>query len=69
LLLALFVAITATFKEFCNVEDGIILKIISHLQGHVTNAWYYFEAKNTKQSIVQNSLELLELQNPLAVND
>ena len=60
---ALFVAITATFMALCNVKDGNIVQSMSQSQAHSIDAWSYFEAKSTKQSIVENTLELLKLQN------
>ena len=65
---ALFVAITATFMALCNVKDGNIVQAMSQAQAHAISAWSYFEAKSTKQSIAENTLELLKLQNN-KVND
>ena len=60
---ALFVAITATFMALCNVKDGNIVQAMSQAQAHAISAWSYFEAKSTKQSIAENTFELLKLQN------
>jgi hypothetical protein len=60
---ALFVAITATFMALCNVKDGNIVQGMSQAQAHAIDAWSYFQAKSTKQSIAENSVELLKLQN------
>ena len=59
---AIFVAITATFIAICNVKDGNIVQTMSQAQAHSIDAWSYFQAKSTKQAIVQNSLELLKHQ-------
>ena len=59
---ALFVAITATFMALCNVKDGNIVQAMSQAQAHAIDAWSYFQAKSTKQSIAENSVELLKLQ-------
>ena len=59
---ALFVAITATFMALCNVKDGNIVQSMSQAQAHAIDAWSYFQAKSTKQSIAENSLQLLKLQ-------
>jgi Domain of unknown function (DUF4337) len=61
---ALFVAITATFMALCNVKDGNVVQAMSQAQAHSIDAWSYFQAKSTKQSIAENSLELLKVQNP-----
>ena len=60
---ALFVAITATFMALCNVKDGNIVQAMSQAQAHSIDAWSYFQAKSTKQSIAENALELLKVQN------
>src|SRR5437762_8091967 len=62
-LVALFVAITATFMALCNVKDGNIVQAMSQAQAHAIDAWSYFQAKSTKQSIAENTLEILKLQN------
>lgn len=59
---ALFVAIAATFMALCNVKDGNIVQAMSQAQAHAIDAWSYFQAKSTKQSLAQNTLELLKLQ-------
>jgi Domain of unknown function (DUF4337) len=61
---ALFVAITATFMALCNVKDGNIVQAMSQAQAHNIDAWSYFQAKSTKQSIAENTVELLKLENP-----
>jgi hypothetical protein len=68
-LVALFVAITATFMALCNVKDGNIVQAMSQAQAHAIDAWSYFQAKSTKESIAENTLELLKLQNTAGSND
>ena len=65
---ALFVAITATFMALCNVKDGNIVQAMAQSQAHAIDAWSYYQAKSTKQSIAENSLELIRLQH-IAGND
>ena len=62
---ALFVAITATFMALCNVKDGNIVQAMSQAQAHAIDSWSYFQAKSTKQSIAESSLQLLKLQQSL----
>ena len=62
---ALFVAITATFMALCNVKDGNIVQAMAQAQAHSIDAWSYFQAKSTKQSITENTLELLKSQNKI----
>ncbi|MFI5187094.1 MAG: DUF4337 domain-containing protein [Chitinophagales bacterium] len=65
---ALFVAVSATFMALCNVKDGNIVQAMSQAQAHAIDSWSYFQAKSTKQSIAENSLELLKIQKS-SVND
>jgi hypothetical protein len=59
---AVWVALTATFMALCNVKDGNIVQAMSQAQAHGIDAWSYFQAKSTKQSIAENTVELLKLQ-------
>ena len=61
-MVAIFVAITATFMALCNVKDGNIVQSMSQAQDRGIDAWSYFQAKSTKESIAENSIELLKLQ-------
>ncbi|AEW01652.1 hypothetical protein A4D02_06515 [Niastella koreensis] len=65
-MVALFVAITATFMALCNVKDGNVVQAMSQAQAHSIDAWSYFQAKSTKQSLAENTLEMLKLQTPRA---
>ncbi|MEI8204934.1 MAG: DUF4337 domain-containing protein [Bacteroidota bacterium] len=62
-MVAIFVAITATFMALCNVKDGNIVQSMTQAQAHCIDAWSYYQAKSTKQSIAENTLELLKQQN------
>jgi Domain of unknown function (DUF4337) len=59
---AVMVALAATFMAICNIKDGNIVQAMSQAQAHGIDAWSYFQAKSTKQSIAENALELLKLQ-------
>mgnify|MGYP003329052857 CR=1 FL=1 len=58
-LVALFVAVSATFMALCNVKDGNIVQAMDQAQAHALNAWSYFEAKSTKQNITENTMEVM----------
>ncbi len=63
---AVLVALTATFMAICNVKDGNIVQAMSQAQAHSIDAWSYFQAKSTKEAILENSVEVLKLQkNPV----
>jgi hypothetical protein len=55
------VAISATIMAICNIKDGNIVQAMSQAQAHSIDSWSYFQAKSTKQSIAENSLELLKI--------
>ena len=59
---AVWVALTATFMALCNVKDGNIVQAMSQAQAHGIDAWSYFQAKSTKESIAENTVEMLKLQ-------
>jgi hypothetical protein len=61
-LVALFVAITATFMAICNVKDGNIVQAMDQAQAHSIDSWSYYQAKSTKQATIESVLELARLQ-------
>lgn len=61
---AICVAITATFMALCNVKDGNVVQAMSQAQAHSIDAWSYYQAKSTKQANLQNIVDLLKLQKP-----
>lgn len=62
-IIALFVAVTATFMALCNVKDGNIVQAMSQAQAHGIDAWSFYQAKSTKQAIAENSLDQLKAEN------
>lgn len=60
--IAIMVAISATIMAICNIKDGNIVQAMSQAQAHSIDTWSYFQAKSTKQSIAENSFELLKLE-------
>lgn len=59
---AVLVALTATFMALCNVKDGNIVQAMSQAQARGIDAWSYFQAKSTKQALAENTLEIVKLQ-------
>src|SRR5215467_1165795 len=59
---AVMVAVSATFMAICNVKDGNIVQAMSQAQAHSIDSWSYYQAKSTKQSITENTLEMIKLQ-------
>lgn len=62
-LIALFVAITATFMALCNVKGGNVVQAMAKAQSNSVNAWAYFQSKSTKQAIAENALDQLKAEN------
>jgi hypothetical protein len=60
--IAVFVALTATFMAICNIKDGNVVQAMSQAQAHSIDAWSYFQAKSTKESITEDAVDLLKLQ-------
>jgi len=67
-LVALFVAITATFMAICNVKDGNIVQAMDQAQAHSIDSWSYYQAKSTKQATIESVLELAKLQKTQGVD-
>jgi hypothetical protein len=67
-IVALSVAITATFTALCNVKDGNICQAMAQEQAEAVDAWAYYQSKSTKENIAQSALDQLELDRDLAVN-
>jgi len=61
--IAMFVAITATFMALCNVKGGNITQAMSQAQAHSIDAWSFYQAKSTKQSLAENTLETIKMNN------
>ena len=65
-IVAISVAITATFTALCNVKDGNIVQAMAQEQASAVDAWAYYQSKSTKENIAQSALDQLELQRDLA---
>jgi hypothetical protein len=67
-IVAVSVAVTATFTALCNVKDGNIVQAMAQEQASAVDAWAYYQSKSTKENLAQSALDQLELQRDLAVN-
>src|SRR5262245_30071610 len=65
-LVAISVAITATFTALCNVKDGNIVQAMQQAQASGVDAWSYYQAKGTKLNIAESALDNLRIQRDLA---
>lgn len=63
---ALSVALTATFMAICNVKAGNVDQAMSVLQTQMVDTWSYYQAKSTKQGIADAFADELALQRDAA---
>jgi len=61
-LVAVSVAVTATFVALCNVKDGNIVQAMEEAEANRVDAWAYFQAKGTKLNLAESSLDALKVE-------
>ncbi len=59
---AISVAITATFTALCNVKKGNVVQAMARAQARGVDAWGYYQAKGTKLNIAESALDGLRIQ-------
>jgi len=64
-LIAISVAVVATFTALCNVKDGNIVQAMQQAQASGVDAWAYYQAKGTKLNIAEAALDSLRLERDL----
>ena len=67
-IVAVCVAIIATFMSLCSVKSGNIVQGIGLSQSQAVDQWAYFQSKSTKQHIAENAIEELTLQRDMATS-
>jgi len=65
-LVAISVALVATFVALCNVKDVNIVQAMQQAQASGVDEWSYFQAKGTKLNIAESARDQLVLQRELA---
>jgi hypothetical protein len=65
-MVAVSVAVVATFVAICNVKDGNIVQAMEQAQANGVDAWAYYQAKGTKLNIEESALDNLRIQKELA---
>jgi hypothetical protein len=65
-IIAILVAVTATFMALCNVKDGNVVQAMSQDQSKAVDAWGYYQAKGTKLNLAEAMLDQLTVQRSLA---
>lgn len=66
--IALLVAVSATFMALCNVKDGNIVQGMEQAQARSIDQWAYFQAKGTKENLAEQMVDQLEFERDLARN-
>jgi hypothetical protein len=61
-IIALLVAIAATFMAVCNVKDGNIVQAMQQAQSNSVDQWSYYQAKGMKLNLAESVLDQLMLQ-------
>ena len=65
-MIALSVAIIATFIALCNVKAGNITQAMQQAQANSVDAWAYFQAKGTKLNIAESARDALVTQREIS---
>jgi hypothetical protein len=52
-LIAVAVAIVATFMALCNIKDGNVGQAMAQAQSKAVDAWSYYQAKSVKESLAE----------------
>jgi len=60
--IALIVAIAATFMALCNVKGGNVVQGMGKIQVEIVDTWSFFQAKSTKQSLAEAAMDQLQIQ-------
>ena len=60
-LIAVLVALLATFMALCNIKDGNIVQSMSQAQAKAVDQWSYYQAKGTKQNLAESVLDQLQI--------
>ncbi|MES1206529.1 MAG: DUF4337 domain-containing protein [Pseudomonadota bacterium] len=62
---AVTVAVIATFSALCHVKDENISEKMQHVQAQSVDAWAYYQAKGTKMNVAEAALDTMRLQRDL----
>ncbi|HEY4186426.1 MAG TPA: DUF4337 domain-containing protein [Polyangia bacterium] len=61
-IIALMVAITATFMALCNVKDGNVVQAMEQDQASGVDEWSLYQAKGMKLNLAESTLDQLTLE-------
>ena len=64
--IALSVALIATFMAFCSIKGGNIVQNMSEQQAKAVDSWAYYQAKSMKQNLAESVLDQMTFQKEAA---
>jgi hypothetical protein len=64
-IIALMVAVVATFMALCNVKDGNIVQAMEQDQASAVDEWALFQAKGMKMNLAESVLDQMTLEREL----
>ncbi len=67
-IIAVCVAVVATFMSLCNVKASNIVQQMSQAQAHSVDQWSYYQSKSTKQHVAEAAIDQIELQRETTPN-
>jgi uncharacterized protein DUF4337 len=67
-LIAVSVAIIATFMALCNVKSGNVVQAMQRAQTESVDAWAYFQAKGTKLNVAESARDSLITQREISTS-
>lgn len=67
-IVAVLVAVSATFMAVCNVKDGNIVQGMEQAQARSIDSWAYFQAKGTKLNLAEQMVDQLQFERELSRN-
>ncbi|MFL6236688.1 MAG: DUF4337 domain-containing protein [Thermoanaerobaculia bacterium] len=59
--IAMLVALLATFMALCNIKDGNIVQAMSQDQAKAVDQWSYYQAKGMKENLAESVRDQLSL--------
>src|SRR3954469_1700026 len=64
-IIALMVAVVATFMALCNVKDGNIVQAMEQDQASAVDEWALYQAKGMKMNLAESVLDQMTLEREL----
>src|SRR3954470_1802361 len=65
-IVAVLVAVTATFMALCNIKDGNITQAMQQAQAGAVDQWSYYQSKSTKQNLAEAMLDQFTIERDMA---